>query len=294
MYNPLLDTFIKTADVLSFSKAADELHLTPPAVIKQINAFEDHLGIVLFIRTHRGLMLTEAGKELYHEAKKIIAYSNACLERIRSLQNDNYIIRIAVSSKTSTLFLRDLQKILNKQELGLRFKLIPFDVTANNFPDNFKNLGILYDIIPGIYDEENIKTRNCLVLPLFKAHLCCAISQTNPLSRKNSISFEDLYGKTIMLIQRGWNIYTDKLRDELNEKYKQINIIDFPVYNIETFNECQNNNLIMITVDAWNTVHPLLKLIPLECNYKIPYGLMYAKSALKPVREFIKIIKEKY
>ena len=294
MYNPLLDTFIKTANVLSFSKAAEELHLTPPAVIKQINAFEEHIGVILFIRTHRGLTLTAAGKELYIEAQKFIAYSNTCLSRIRSIQNDNYIIRIAISSKTYTLFLLDLQKILNQYTSGLRFKLIHFDITANSFNDNFKNLGILYDIIPGIYDEENIKTRNCLVQPLFNAHLCCAVSQTNPISHKNSISLQDLYGKTIMLIKRGWNIYADKFRDELIANHKQINIVDFPVYNIDAFNECQNNNLIMITVDAWNPVHPLLKLIPLKPSYEVPYGLMYAKSALKPVRQFIEFIKEKY
>ena len=62
MYNPQLETFIRVADAGSFNKAAEELFISPPAVIKQINLLEAQLGLTLFVRTHRGLKLTEAGK----------------------------------------------------------------------------------------------------------------------------------------------------------------------------------------------------------------------------------------
>ena len=60
MYNPQLETFIRVADAGSFNKAAEELFISPPAVIKQINLLEAQLGLTLFVRTHRGLKLTEA------------------------------------------------------------------------------------------------------------------------------------------------------------------------------------------------------------------------------------------
>lgn len=65
LYNPQLDTFLRVADAGSFSKAAEEMYITPTAVIKQINLLEGSLGVMLFIRTHRGLHLTEAGKVFY-------------------------------------------------------------------------------------------------------------------------------------------------------------------------------------------------------------------------------------
>lgn len=46
---------------LSFSKAADELHVTPAAVSQQVKALEEHLGVQLFHRLSRGLALTDAG-----------------------------------------------------------------------------------------------------------------------------------------------------------------------------------------------------------------------------------------
>ena len=64
MYNPQLDTFLAVVEAGSFNKAAERLYISPPAVIKQINLLESSLGVRLFTRTHRGLILTEAGRSL--------------------------------------------------------------------------------------------------------------------------------------------------------------------------------------------------------------------------------------
>ena len=72
MYNPQLDTFICVVEAGSFSKAAEELYISAPAVIKQINSLENSLNLQLFERTHRGLIITEAGKSLYKDAKYLI------------------------------------------------------------------------------------------------------------------------------------------------------------------------------------------------------------------------------
>jgi LysR family glycine cleavage system transcriptional activator len=59
--NALRD-FESAARHLSFSRAAEELHVTPAAVSHQIKALEDHLGIRLFHRRNRAVHLTEAGE----------------------------------------------------------------------------------------------------------------------------------------------------------------------------------------------------------------------------------------
>lgn len=81
MYNPQLDTFLCVAESGSFNKAAEKLYISPPAVIKQINLLEESLGLQLFVRTHRGLVLTEAGKSLVQDARYIIQYCK--IARIR-------------------------------------------------------------------------------------------------------------------------------------------------------------------------------------------------------------------
>lgn len=83
MYNPQLETFICVVEAGSFSKAADKLFISPPAVIKQINSLEASLGLQLFSRTHRGLVVTEAGKSIYNDAKYIIGYCKESVKRAK-------------------------------------------------------------------------------------------------------------------------------------------------------------------------------------------------------------------
>ena len=101
MYNLQLETFIVVADMGSFNKAAEALYITPPAVTKQMNLLEKDLGLKLFIRTHRGLILTEAGKSLYKDAKYIIEYCKESVERAkRAMQEKDNVIRIGTSPMT--------------------------------------------------------------------------------------------------------------------------------------------------------------------------------------------------
>ena len=109
MYNPQLETFIRVADAGSFNKAAEELFISPPAVIKQINLLEAQLGLTLFVRTHRGLKLTEAGKSLYQDAKYVIGYCRESVERARAaMQKEENVIRIGTSPMTPVQNMVDL------------------------------------------------------------------------------------------------------------------------------------------------------------------------------------------
>lgn len=83
MYNPQLETFLQAADAGSFNKAAEQLFITPTAVIKQINLLESALDVQLFHRTHRGLQLTKAGVSLYKDAKYVIQYCKDSVSRAK-------------------------------------------------------------------------------------------------------------------------------------------------------------------------------------------------------------------
>ena len=83
MNNSQLETFIHVADSGSFNKAAENLYISPPAVIKQINAMEKELEATLFIRSHRGLILTDAGKIFYRDAVYLLQYYQETKERAK-------------------------------------------------------------------------------------------------------------------------------------------------------------------------------------------------------------------
>ena len=101
MYNPQLETFMCDVESGSFSKAAEKLYISSPAVIKQINSLEASLGVQLFSRTHRGLVVTEAGKSIYNDSKYIIGYCKDSVKRAKDvMQVSEDVIRVGVSPLT--------------------------------------------------------------------------------------------------------------------------------------------------------------------------------------------------
>lgn len=71
-----LKVFRVVADTLNFRRAADELHLTQPAITSQIKSLEESLGIALFDRISRDIRLTPAGTTLLQYVRQIEAISN--------------------------------------------------------------------------------------------------------------------------------------------------------------------------------------------------------------------------
>lgn len=67
-----LQIFVVAARNLSYARAAEELHLSPPAVSMQLRQLEDNIGLPLFERIGRGVTLTDAGEMLVHHALRIL------------------------------------------------------------------------------------------------------------------------------------------------------------------------------------------------------------------------------
>ena len=295
MYNPQLETFIVVADQGSFNKAADALYITPPAVTKQINMLEKELGLQLFIRTHRGLVLTEAGKSLYKDAKYVIQYCKDSVERARrAMEEKDNVIRIGTSPMTPAAPVVELWSKIQKEHPDIHLQIIPYMNSQENAREILKNLGTNIDIVGGIFDETMLKLRQCRGMELSRQHICCAVSLNHHLAQKEVLTVQDLYGERLLLMHRGWSNYVDALRDDIWKNHPQIQIVDFNIYSMEIFNRCENSNEILMAVENWEGVHPLLRIIPVEWKYTIPYGILYSSEPSPLVKRFLKAVKKQY
>lgn len=79
-----LKVFIAVAEKKNFSRAAEELHMTQPAVSQYIRAFEDSMGTRLLERTNKYVRLNKAGEIVYHHAKEIVGL----YEKMHNLVDD--------------------------------------------------------------------------------------------------------------------------------------------------------------------------------------------------------------
>lgn len=293
MYNPQLETFIRAADAGSFNKAAGQAFITPTAVIKQINLLEADLGVQLFERTHRGLKLTKAGTSLYNDAKYIIQYCRDSVIRAKNaMQEDTNVIRIGVSPMTPAQILVALWPKIHAICPEIKFQLVPFENTPENAKEILTNLGQNIDVVAGIFDETMFGLRQCAGFEIAREPLCCAVSVLHPLAEKNKLTVQDLYGENLMLIHRGWSHHVDRLRDDIWANHSEINIIDFDFYDVDVFNRCERSNDILMAVKTWTSVHPLLKIIPVEWDHFIPYGLLHSPAPSKTVQRFLLAIQK--
>ena len=236
MYNPQLETFIVVAKVGSFNKAAEKLFISPPAVIKQINALERDLDVQLFRRTHRGLILTAAGHSMFQDARYVIQYCKDSVTRAKNaMQESESVIRIGTSPMTPAQLLMKLWGRIQTHCPDMKFQLVPFENTPENAREILGNLGKNIDVVGGIFDETMLELRNCAGLELSRVPFGCAVSMQHRLAALDKLKIEDLYGENLLLMRRGWSGYVDSLRDDIWKNHSQINIVDFDFYNMDIF-----------------------------------------------------------
>ena len=287
-----LETFISVATLGSFSKVAEELFISPPAVMKQINALEKELDVTLFVRTSKGLTLTDAGKVFLSDARYMLDYYKKSVERVReaSDKENQKAIRVGTSIMTPAKFILDLWQEIRIHNENIKIELIPFENNPINSREILKNLGRDIDIVGGLYDDAFLIDRSCYATHLYDKKLLIAVPLTNPLSQKSEITIDNLSGTDVMIIKKDWNKHIDEFRSALVKN--GVNVIDFDMFSIDAYNQAVKANIPIITVEGWEDVHPLLKVINGAWEYSVPFGILHSPTPSKDVKRFLKTVKE--
>jgi len=121
-----LKVFAAVARHLSFTRAAQELHLSQPAVSMQIKQLEDSAGISLFEQIGKKIYLTEAGREMFHYSRSIaqqLVEIEEVLEQLKGVSRGHLTIAVA---STANYFATRLLAAFAKAHDGITFSL---DVT---------------------------------------------------------------------------------------------------------------------------------------------------------------------
>jgi DNA-binding transcriptional LysR family regulator len=84
-----LRSFVAVAERLSFVQAAEELHVTQPALTRQIQALEHDLGVGLLVRDRRGTALTGPGRQLLEDARALLDSAAGVERRVRAAARAN-------------------------------------------------------------------------------------------------------------------------------------------------------------------------------------------------------------
>lgn len=290
MYDPQLKTFVEVAEQGSFSKAADALFLSPTAVMKQMNALESTLGVQLLRRTNHGVALTEAGAVFLKDARHMMRYADASVRRVREAQEPaRRIIRVGTSALYPCTPLVTLWDRLSASHDRFRLKIVPFEGAMNTMLPDF---GHKFDLVVGACGAPSIMEW-CRFLELGQYRFCVAVPREHALAGRSLLALGDLHGEQLMLMEPGSSPANDRIRAEIERDHPAIDLVAAPHhYDVEVFNQCEEQGCALLTLDGWADVHPSLKTIPLDVPYTIPYGIIYPKDPADDVAEYLHIMHE--
>ncbi len=141
-----LQVFYSVARHLSFTKAAEALHMTQPAVTFQVRQLEEQFNTRLFDRTHNRINLTEAGDRVYHYAKQIFELYSRMEGEIRALTGEvSGVVIIGASTTIAEYMLPSLLGAFKRKfpDVAIRLRVSNTDGIVAMVEDNEIDLGVV-------------------------------------------------------------------------------------------------------------------------------------------------------
>ncbi len=242
-----LKAFLAIAEAKTFTAGARLVNVTQAAISMQIRQLEDEVGLPLFIRTPRRVILTEAGEHLLERARKILREHDAAIEEIAEIAGAEYG-RLRIGSASAMFATQQLPQIL--QNLKDRFPNASISVssgTSQTLVDKILHGEIDIAFVSLPVDNTHITTDL-----LFSDEIVAIGHPNHPLADKKYISAAALAGEPLILGEKGGN--TRRLIDDFFAAGNVAPEIVMELSRQETINQMVENGMGVGTAGA-KTIH---------------------------------------
>jgi LysR family transcriptional regulator for metE and metH len=184
----------------SVTRAANRLHLTQSALSHQLRDVEERLGVSLFQRTARRMLLTRSGERLLESARRILEELESAEKALQSEQNHREgLLRITTECYTCYHWLPSLMHAFQEKSPRVEVRIV---AEATRRP--------VEALLEGELDlaiiSDPVKNRKVALEPLFQDELFLVTAMNHRLSRRDYVKAEDLADEHLIL-------YCDDKRD---------------------------------------------------------------------------------
>jgi len=188
-----INIFLHVAETQSFTKAAQQLHLSQSMVSKHIKELENHFQSELFIRSAQGAQLTDAGQTLLPWAYKLVR-DNLDLQNIMGSldQEISGHLKIACSTTTGKYMLPQLAVRFRKKHPNVRFSILPCtqELVGDQLLTEKVDLGVASV-------EVNKEGLECQYF--FTDYIALIVPSIHPWAKRASIEPHELLNEPIIL-----------------------------------------------------------------------------------------------
>jgi len=178
--------FHAVARLLSFTKAAEALHMTQPAVTFQIRQLEEHFNTRLFDRTHNRISLTDAGSKVYEYADRIFELYGEMENAVREMTGEiSGALTIGASTTIAEYMLPTLLGDFKKKypEVTIHLKVSNSEGIVSMVENNAIDLGVV---------ESPVGNKNLVVETCKRDQLVAIVPPGHPLQDAGAIKLSEL------------------------------------------------------------------------------------------------------
>jgi len=205
-----LQVFHTVARLLSFTKAADTLHMTQPAVTFQVRQLEEYFNTRLFDRTHNRITLTKVGQTVFEHADRIFEQYALMENTVKEMTGDvSGVLLIGASTTIAEYMLPVLLGDFKRQhpDVNIRLKVSNTDEIVSMVENNVIDLGVV---------EAPVNNKNLAVELCRMDQLVAIVPPHHPLTKKQSVSIKDISQYSFISREEG-----SGTRDVVNEYFNQ-------------------------------------------------------------------------
>lgn len=231
MLDSKLETLLTVYEKKNFTRAAEALALTQPAVSHHISQLEQELGVKIFSRTKGEMKLTAEGEIVLKYAKRIKALYEKMRQELTDEERQMAKIRVGITHTAESSLITEVLAKYSNINNGVSITIITD--TMNNLYDMLSHYELDLAIVEGRVREPGI---NALMLDT--DYLVCVVSNNNPLARKSMVTLNDIEKERMILRLPNSgtrNLFVSHL-ESINRSIDDFNVI-LEVDNIATIKD---------------------------------------------------------
>lgn len=195
-------TFVTVAELGTVSKAALRLRIAQPALSRQLSALEQELGLKLFDRVGRGLVLTGEGEQLLGDCRGLLSYASAVGERAQLLRRgDTGVLNVAASPQFIEGAMSEFLRRYSERYPDVRVKLT--EATGWSEVRTMLERGEIH-LGQGLAHAVQPDERRFAGHPLESVELLAACRPTRKLGTGPSIGIDRLAPHPLLLLDAGY------------------------------------------------------------------------------------------
>jgi len=192
-----LQNFVAVAERLNVSSAAKAVHLSQPALSRQIQSLERKLGVALFERVGKRLLLTAEGDDLLKHSSLLLDQAQALINRAYDLEQGHAgLLRVGASPQTIAWLLSPVMAEFNQQHPNV--ELIFSEGHNEALVELIENGGVHIAV------ASPAQNHNLIGAPLFDAGLFVFMPPDDPRCRKKSLNIEQIAEDRFLVLRRGF------------------------------------------------------------------------------------------